>query len=104
MKPEKWRTYNPSNPVTPHSIRWHLVRNLDLAQTVKIEVEKWKEGRLPESDYITVVYYSRGNEENADYIQSKKDQFEVDHVYLHTLRHGTLNTLRNTLSDISVTT
>jgi hypothetical protein len=62
----------PTYALTLKSIRWHLIENLDLAQTFKIEVNKFKEGRLEGHDYIALVYYSRGNEKNVAYIKDKK--------------------------------
>ena len=39
-----------------------------------------------DEDFVSLVYYSQGNEEHSNYVDIMKKKYDVDHVYIQTLR------------------
>ena len=83
---EKWHFFNVEDVQTPQSIRWHLIRNIWVSQTAEINIGKYTETTIKDEPFVSMVYYSHGTKEHADYVNMQKEKFGVDQVHIHTLR------------------
>ena len=83
---EKWHIFNVEDVQTPQSIRWHLIRNIWVSQTAEINIGKYTETTIKDEPFVSMVYYSHGTKEHADYVNMQKEKFGVDQVHIHTLR------------------
>ena len=41
---------------------------------------------MKDDKFVSIVYYSHGDEEHANYVKLQKKRFDVDHVYIQTMR------------------
>ena len=68
-------------------MRWHIVRTFDLSEVLRKEISEYKlTTPLENEEFVSLVYYSEGNDEHANYVKLQKRKFNVDHVYIQTMR------------------
>ena len=41
---------------------------------------------MKNENFVSLVYYSHGDDEHANYVKLQKKKFDVDHVYIQTMR------------------
>lgn len=83
----EWRVFDMSRLTSPQSMRWHIVRTFDLSEALRKEISEYKlTTPLEKEEFVSLVYYSEGNDEHANYVKLQKRKFNVDRVYIQTMR------------------
>ena len=82
----EWRTFSMERLTAPLSIQWHVIRNFELSNLIIEDSKVFVENAWQDNDFVSLVYYSQGNEEHSNYVELQKKKFKVDHVYIQTLR------------------
>ena len=83
---EEWRTWSIERATTPSSMRWHFIRAFELSKRAKEAVQDFRDNTMKDNNFVSIVYYSHGDEEHANYVKLQKKKFDVDHVYIQTMR------------------
>ena len=83
----EWRTFDMRRLTTPISMKWHIVRAFDVSEALRTEIAEYKmTTTMQKEEFVSLVYYSEGTDEQANYVKLQKQKFDVDHVYIQSLR------------------
>jgi len=82
----EWRTFSMERLTAPLSLQWHVMRNFEFSDAIMEDSKEYTKNAWQDKEFVSLVYYSQGNEEHSNYVELQKKKYDVDHVYIQTLR------------------